>query len=320
MNHDQSELTAVQTTEGDALTPVKALTMPDQAAMSRSAGAALRMADTFVITNQGDFELCADELRNVKTKINVLEGKRTAITGPMNVALKAINDLFRGPMEALKSAEAKFKNSMLNYSEAQERIAAEARRVAAVAAAAERKRIDDEARRVEQAAAAERQRLANIEAARAAEAQAEQNRLAAEAAAAIAAGNAAAAEAAERQANDAFERDQLAADQAREKAEQINATAAAEVNSLNMAAAVTSAPVLHGSSAKAAGTSVSKTVDYELVNLLALVQHIAARPELINLLMADSVKLRAYVRGLGMNTNLPGVNVFEKRTMSARAA
>jgi hypothetical protein len=84
--------------------------------------------------------------------------------------------------------------------------------------------------------------------------------------------------------------------------------------------AVTSAPVTHIDTAKAKGTSVKVTVDYEVTSKLALVQHIAKHPELIDLVMEDSVKLRAYVRGLGLNTNLPGVRVFNKHGMSAKAA
>lgn len=37
-------------------------------------------------------------------------------------------------------------------------------------------------------------------------------------------------------------------------------------------------------------------------------------------LQVDSVKLRAYVRGLGTACALPGVRVFEEKTMRARAA
>ena len=66
------------------------------------------------------------------------------------------------------------------------------------------------------------------------------------------------------------------------------------------------------------GISTSTNVDFEVNDLHALVKHVAAHPELINLITADSVKIRAYVRGLGMATNLPGVRVFEKQTMSAR--
>lgn len=319
MNHDQAELTAVQSTEGDALTPLKTLTLPDSATLSRSALAAQRMADTFVITTQEDYEMCGEELRGVKGKITALEGKRTAITGPMNAALKAVNDLFRGPMAALVAAETKFKQSMLAYSTEQERLAAEARKRAEKLAAEERQRVEAEARRVEQEATAERQRLARIEAARVAAAEAEQARLAAEAIAAAAAGNQEAVAEAERLANEAFERDEQAAQQAREEIEQAEQAAQSQAEVMRLTAAVTSAPAVYVAPAKAAGISSSKTVDFEVTNLHALVKHIAEHPELINLLMADSTKLRAYVRGLGMNTKLPGVNVFEKRTMSARA-
>jgi hypothetical protein len=66
------------------------------------------------------------------------------------------------------------------------------------------------------------------------------------------------------------------------------------------------------------GISTSTTVDVEVVDLLALVQHVAQRPELLALLAVDSVRLRAQVRATGMATNLPGVRVFEKQTLAAR--
>jgi hypothetical protein len=68
---------------------------------------------------------------------------------------------------------------------------------------------------------------------------------------------------------------------------------------------------------KVAGVSTRTSVEFEVVDLLALVQHIAQRPELLALLSVDSVKLRAYVRGLGMATDLPGVRVFEKASLAA---
>jgi len=71
---------------------------------------------------------------------------------------------------------------------------------------------------------------------------------------------------------------------------------------------------------KAAGISTSKKIEFEVVDLHALVKHIAAHPELIALVRQDDVKLRAYVKGLGLAAALPGVRVFEDRVMSARAA
>ena len=70
----------------------------------------------------------------------------------------------------------------------------------------------------------------------------------------------------------------------------------------------------------AKGISTTTTVYFEVTDLLELVKHIAAHPELINLVATDTVKLRAYVKGLGLACNLPGVRVFNKQTMAARRA
>ena len=302
------------------LTEVQALSRPDTDTLSRSANAALRMANSFLIECNEDYDLAADELKAVKSKINALEAKRKTVTDPLYKAWNAVNALFKAPMEALRNAEETLKNAMIAYSSEQERLAAIARQEADKKAAAEKKAIEDAARAVEQAAQAEQQRLAKVEADRAAAAQAVQDQLAAEATAAAAAGNAAAVAEIDRKANEAFEADELAAKQAREQIEQSGEAAANEVACLQITAAVTTAPVLPFTKARAAGTSIAKSVDYKVTDKLALARHIATHPDLINLLMVDDVKLRAYVRGLGLNTNLPGVSVFEKKTLSARAA
>lgn len=80
---------------------------------------------------------------------------------------------------------------------------------------------------------------------------------------------------------------------------------------------VVAAPVAAPAPPAIKGVSTSTTVDFEVNDLLALVQHIAAHPELINLVTADSVKIRAYVKGLGLQCNLPGVRVFNKQSLSA---
>ena len=314
--------TLIQTPEDapQALTKIKALSLPDTAAVTRGAIGALRMAETFVITTNDDYEMAAGELGAIKRKINQLEAQRTAITGPINLGLKLINALFKGPMGTLESAESTWKRNMLSYTDEQERIAREERRVAEQAAAAERQRIEDEARRVEQAAQAERQRLAREESERQAAAQAEQNRLSTQAVAAAAGGNAAAAAAAQAQAEESRQTEALASAQAAERAAQAEAAAAAEAEALRIQAQVVSAPVVQMATARAAGTSVSKTMDFEVNDLLALIRHIGENPALINLVMADSIKLRAYIKSLGLNSALPGVRVFEKRTMAARAA
>lgn len=313
--------TETTTTEAPSvLTEVKALSLPDMSIMSRGADSALRMAKSFVITTEEDYQLAGEELQSVKARINKMEATRTGITGPMNKALKAINDLFRGPMAILESAESAIKGSMLVYFDEQERKAAEVRRLAEAAAEAERQRVAEAARQVELEAAAERKHIADAAAKVAAEAKAEQDRLAQVAADAAAAGNQAAADEANRIAEASRQQAELEAQQARDRDAEAANRASESAAALRTEAAVTSAPVTHIASAKASGTSVRAAVEYEVTDLHKLVKHVADNPALISLLMEDSVKLRAYVRGLGMNTALPGVRVFQKRSMSSRAA
>jgi hypothetical protein len=258
------------------LAPVAALTLPDSAALAARAQTALSFIEGFKIATAEDYGLAADELKAIKARARSLEEQRTGITGPINTALKAINDLFRGPAALLEQAERTLKSKMLAWDQEQERIAAEARRKAEEAAAAERRRLEAEA--------AELQRQAQEQAAAAAAAQA--------------AGDAQAA----------------AIAQANAQRAQSEAQAAATESQLVIAPVLTVAPV------KTAGISTSKKVDFEVVDLLALVKYVADHPELINLLTADSVKLRAYVKGVGTACRLPGVRVFEDRVLSARAA
>lgn len=263
-------------TQENILAPVAQLSLPDSAALSGSAQRLLAFVESYTIATAEDYSLAGDELRAIKARAVKLEEQRTAITGPINQALRAVNALFKQPAELLERAERALKGKMLAYSQEQERIAAEARRKA------------------EAAAEAERQRLAAEAAAREAEAR-EQARKAAEAAAA---GNAEAAAIA-----------QAEAQRAQAEAQTVAATAQMIV-----------APVVTVAPPAAKGISTAKKVDFEVVDLHALVKHVAERPELLALLRADEVKLRAYVRGLGLSCNLPGVRVFEDRVMSARAA
>jgi colicin import membrane protein len=259
-------------------------------AFTGQAQRALANANDFTIDSDEMLEAAGDDLRAVKTLQKKVEDQRTSITGPLNAVVRTINDLFRQPAAFLDQAEAKLKGAMLTYTTEQERIAAEARRKAEEAARIERERLAEEQRQQEEQARA----------AAAAAAQAER-----EAQTAAAAGDHEAARKAE--------------EVARQQSE-IAENAAADAHATATTAAVVSMPPTVRPAAKVAGISTSKTVDFEVTDLHALVKHIAAHPEQISLVMPDAVKLRAQVRATGMNTKLPGVNVFEKRGMSARAA
>jgi hypothetical protein len=158
----------------------------------------------------------------------------------------------------------------------------------------EQERIAAEARRkAEEAAAAERRRLEEEAAARQREAMAQ------------------AAAAAKAQA----EGDAQAAALATANAQR----AAAEAQAAATTAQIVVAPVVPITAPRAKGISTSTKVDFEVDDLLALLKHIAAHPELLHLVRADETRLRAYVRGLGLNCALPGVRVFPTDVMSARA-
>lgn len=85
-----------------------------------------------------------------------------------------------------------------------------------------------------------------------------------------------------------------------------------------VAAMIVAAPPAAQAAPAAKGLATRETIEHEVVDLLALIQHVAAHPELVNLLAVDTVKLRAYVKGLGMQCNLPGVKVYPKQTIAAR--
>lgn len=116
-----------------------------------------------------------------------------------------------------------------------------------------------------------------------------------------------------------------AAEETRKRIEAEAAALAAEgrtgeaVVKQQVAQMVVAAPIAAPAPPAVKGISTATTIDFEVVDLLALVQHVAANPEKLNLIAIDSVKLRAYVKGLGLQCNLPGVKVFPKQTLAARS-
>lgn len=266
------------------LAPIAALTLPDATQLQGQASAALSFANDWKITDADTWQMAADELQGIKRRQKALEEQRVSITGPLNQATKAINALFAGPQGVLTQAEGILKHAMTNYTLEQERIALAARREAEARAETERKRLEAEA--------------------------AEAARVAAEAAALAQA----AAQAG----------DQQVATLATAEAERASAQAQTAVDTAQMvvAAPVVAAPI------KAKGISTSSRLDFEVTDLAKLVAFIAhgdgdkplARPDLLGLVAADAVKLRAMVKALGAQAQLPGVKVSEVRGMSVRAA
>jgi hypothetical protein len=81
---------------------------------------------------------------------------------------------------------------------------------------------------------------------------------------------------------------------------------------------IVAAPPAVAEPPKVAGISTRKTIEFEVADMAALVQHIAAHPELIGMLEVNTTAVRGYVRGLGLACKLPGVRVFEQSSLSAR--
>ncbi len=247
-------------------------------------------AQDYTIDSPELYEAAAEDLQRVKALAKQVEDTRVSITGPLHQAKVAVDNLFKGPTQFLQQAEQTLKRAMLTWSEEQERIRREAARRAEEARRAEAARLEAERRQREEEA-----RRADEEA----------RRLAAE------------AEEAKRKGDEqaALELEQQAQQQANAASD-----AACDAVALGQTAEVITMPVAAPAPVRVAGISTSKTVDFEVTNLHALVCHVAQHPELISLVVADSVKLRAQVRATGLNTKLPGVRVFEKKTLAARAA
>lgn len=259
--------------------------------LSNQARAALDSATDLVIDSPTMYELASDELRQIKALQKQVEDKRTAITGPLNAALRAVNDLFRAPKDFLDRAEAACKRSMVTYQTEQERIAAEARRRAEEEARKERERLDAERR--------EQERIAR-------EAQEAALRAEREAAEAAAAGDRAAAQAAQ--------------EQARQQAEAA-AAAQAEAAAAAQTAEVISMPPTVAPPAKVAGIAGRVTYSAQVDDLMTLVKAVAEGKAPLEAICANDKFLGAQARAFKKAGPLyPGVTAVAERGIAARAA
>lgn len=89
----------------------------------RQAQRMLADATGLIIDSPDMLELVAEDLRKVKTLQKDVEASRTTITGPLNQALRAVNDLFRAPAEYLTKAETVLKGAIGTYQAEQKRLA-----------------------------------------------------------------------------------------------------------------------------------------------------------------------------------------------------
>lgn len=101
----------------------------------------LEMAKSYTITTADMMEAAGIDLQAVKKKYRDLDAERKKIVKPLDEAKKAVQDLFRKPLEFLASAENTLKGAMLTFQREQDRIAREAQA-----------KLDEEARKAREAA------------------------------------------------------------------------------------------------------------------------------------------------------------------------
>lgn len=106
-------------------------------------------ASDYKIATPQQYTDSATMLKRIKASQARLEELRTAITGPMNAALRAVNDLFRVPADRLAKAERSIKSEITRYTDEQRRLQQEEQRKADEAARKERERIERQAARAE---------------------------------------------------------------------------------------------------------------------------------------------------------------------------
>jgi len=97
---------------------------PDEA-LFKSSEDMLDIARDWKITTPETAIAAGEDLKAVKSLAKQVEAKRTAITGPLNKALKEVNALFRPAKGWLKEAEGILKGEILRFQAEQDRIARE---------------------------------------------------------------------------------------------------------------------------------------------------------------------------------------------------
>ena len=121
---------------------------PDEALFRKSEDL-LASARSYRIVSPDVAIAAGEDLVAVKTLAKQVEEKRTAITGPINQALREVNALFKPAQEWLAEAERLLKGALLAFNAEQARIAGEAQAKADAEAAKEREKLERQAERAD---------------------------------------------------------------------------------------------------------------------------------------------------------------------------
>lgn len=107
----------------------------------------LELAETYAIDSELMYTSAADDLKKIKGRAAELEERRQRITKPLLEAKRAVDDLFREPLEWLATAERTLKGAMARYHQAlEDKRRAEQARLDALARA-EREKLERRAAR-----------------------------------------------------------------------------------------------------------------------------------------------------------------------------
>ena len=144
-------------TEVSEQTNLVALTIkrPDEA-LFKSSEAMLETARSYKITTADAALAAGEDLKAIKTLAKQVEDKRTAITGPINDALREVNALFKPAKDWLAQAEKLLKGKLLDYQSEQTRIAREAQAKADEEARKQREKLEQQAAKAEAKGKAEK--------------------------------------------------------------------------------------------------------------------------------------------------------------------
>lgn len=105
----------------------------------------LAEAQAAVIQTPAEYEHWGATRGQIRAKLVELETKRTGITGPLNITLQRVNDLFRRPKEILQQVLKAIDGHLIAYQQEQERLRQDEERRAREKVLAEQKRLQDQA-------------------------------------------------------------------------------------------------------------------------------------------------------------------------------
>lgn len=122
--------------------------------MTTNAEQTLTTCQNLKIKGQEEYSYAGECLKQIKSKMTNLEDKRKEITRPLDVAKKAVMDLFRKPLDMLSEAERIIKKGLLTYQQEQETLRREQEKKLTEQARKEeerkRKALEERARKAEE--------------------------------------------------------------------------------------------------------------------------------------------------------------------------